>query len=190
MIKAIIFDFYGVICYEIGSNWYKTRPPKKLIPELKEKYDEPSDIGTISEEEFFEGIAPSIGLTAEDVREEWLSAAKIDFELIDFIKQLKTTHKTAICSNTAPKIFREILLENDIESVFDVIVSSSEVGMIKPNPDIFLHTLKELGVKAEETIFIDDRETNLEGARAVGIQSILYKNLEELQPELKSLLLQ
>jgi len=35
MIKAIIFDFYGVICHEVGSNWYKTRPPQELVADLK-----------------------------------------------------------------------------------------------------------------------------------------------------------
>jgi putative hydrolase of the HAD superfamily len=188
MIRAIIFDFYGVICYEVGSNWYKTRPPKELISELKEKYDAPSDLGTISEEEFFSGIAPSVRLTGKEVRTEWLNASKIDEELVSFIRQLKTTHKIAICSNTAPKIFRETLQANNIEDAFDIVVSSSEIGMIKPNPDIYLYTLKELGVKPEEAIFIDDRESNLEGARAVGINSILYVNLQQIKSDLDKFL--
>lgn len=184
MIKAMIFDFYGVICYEVGSNWYKTRPPKELVAELKEKYDAPSDIGAISEEEFFEGIAPSVNLTREEVRAEWIDASKIDKELMIYIEQLKKDYKIAICSNTAPKIFRDTLQSNNIENIFDVVISSSEVKMIKPNPDIYLYTLKELEVNPEEALFIDDRESNLEGAKAVGIKSILYKNLKQLKTDL------
>ena len=187
MIKALIFDFYGVICCEVGSNWYKTRPPKELVPKLKEKFDAPSDIGAISEEEFFDGIAPSVGLTGTEVRSEWIEASKIDKGLIAYIKHLKLNYKIAICSNTAPKIFREILQTNKIEDLFDVVVSSSEVRMVKPNPDIYLHTLKELGVEPEEIVFIDDREANLEGARAVGIKSLLYKNLEQLKVDLQEI---
>lgn len=188
MIKAIIFDFYGVICYEVGSNWYKTRPPKEIVSELKEKFDAPSDTGEISEEEFFDGIAHSVGLTGKAVRAEWLSASTIDMKLISFIKRLKPTYKLAICSNTAPKIFRETLQMNNIEDIFDVVVSSSEVGMVKPNPDIYLHTLKELGVEPEEAVFIDDRESNLEGARAVGLNSILFVNTQQLKSDLSKLL--
>lgn len=188
MIKAIIFDFYGVVCYEVGSNWYKTRPPKELVAELKEKYDAPSDIGAISEEEFFAGIAPSVGLSGKEVRLEWIKASKIDKNLIEYIKKLKLKYKIAICSNTAPRIFRETLQTNGIEDLFDVVVSSSEVGMVKPNPDIYWHTLKELDVEPEEALFIDDRESNLEGARAVGIRTLLYKNFEQFITDLKKVI--
>lgn len=187
MIKAIIFDFYGVICYEVGSNWYKNRPPKELVAELKKKYDAPSDIGTISEEEFFKGIAPSVKLTGEEVRAEWIAASKIDKELIEYIGQLKENYKIAICSNTAPNIFRETLQSNNIENLFDVVVSSSEVRMVKPNPDIYLHTLKELGVEPEEALFIDDRASNLEGAKAVGIRPLLYQNLKQFKTDFKEI---
>lgn len=188
MIKALIFDFYGVLCYEVGSNWYKTRPPRELVDELKEKYDAPSDIGVITEEEFFDGIALSVGLTGQDVRLEWINASKIDKELIAYIKTLKSNYKTAICSNTAPKIFRETLQINKIEDLFDVTVSSSEVKMVKPNSDIYLHTLKELDVEPEEALFIDDREINLEGARAVGIKSLLYKDFEQFRADLQEII--
>src|SRR6056297_3468943 len=188
MTKALIFDFYGVICYEVGSNWYKSRPPKELVAELKEKYDAPSDIGAISEEEFFAGIAPAVSSSAKEVRLEWVNASKIDTDLVEYIKQLKQGYKIAICSNTAPKIFRETLQTNEIEDLFDVVVSSSEVKMVKPNPNIYLHTLKELDVEPEEAIFIDDREANLEGARAVGIKPLLYQNLEQFQADLKEII--
>lgn len=188
MTKAIIFDFYGVICYEVGSNWYKTRPPKELVPELKEKYDSPSDIGAVSEEDFFDGIAASVGLTGKEVRTEWIEASVVDGDLINYIKHLKIKYKIAICSNTAPNIFREILQTNAIGDLFDVVVSSSEVKMVKPNPDIYIHTLKELGVEPGESVFVDDRETNLEGARAVGIKPLLYKDLEQFKVDLQEIL--
>jgi len=190
MPKALIFDFYGVICSEIGSQWYQMRPPQELIPELKEKYDTPPDTGEISEEAFFAGIAASVGLTGEEVRQEWLRAAVIDQELLEYIQYLKKQFKLAICSNTAPKIFRDILKLNDIENLFDVVVASSEVGMVKPNADIFLYTLNELGVEPDEAIFIDDRESNIKGAEAMGIPSILYTNPTQFRVNLDKILFQ
>lgn len=83
--KAIIFDFYGVICNEIGSLWYKSISDSDTLKFLKETYDAPSDTGEISEIEFFEGIAKAVGKTGAEVRAEWLNSAKIDTELIQEI---------------------------------------------------------------------------------------------------------
>jgi epoxide hydrolase-like predicted phosphatase len=62
------------------------------------------------------------------------------------------------------------------ERLFDVIVFSSEVGVCKPDPHIFQCALEQLGVDASATVFIDDRENNVNGAKALGIHAIQYKN--------------
>ena len=61
---------------------------------------------------------------------------------------------------------------------------SSEVGIRKPFPEIYKLSLKNLGVLPEEAIFIDDRQKNIDGAEAVGIKSILYKDLNDLKLKL------
>lgn len=188
MIKAVIFDFYGVVCNEIGSKWYRSVPPIEVVPELKEKYDAPSDTGKITEEEFFAGIGQSIHKCGSEVRADWLQSAEIDNEVVALIKELKANYRTALCSNTVTQLFKQLLQENELEELFDVIVASSEVGMVKPNPDIFKYTLKQLGIDPEEAIFIDDRETNVAGAKAVGMQAILYTDIALLRKELENIL--
>lgn len=185
-IKAILFDFYGVICNEIGTQWYKSITDSDTLKFLKETYDAPSDTGEISEMEFFDGIAKAVGKSGTEVRQEWLHSAKIDTELIQEIIKLKSNYKVAICSNTVTPLFKELLHIHDIEKHFDIIVSSSEVGMVKPNADIFYHTLEQLGVSPEEAIFFDDRQKNIDGARNIGIKGFLYTDVANLQNNLKA----
>jgi len=188
MYKAIIFDFYGVICNEIGSQWYKTRIPSVSSEEVKRKYDDPSDLGEITDTEFFEAIGAVVQASGAYVRDEWMNAATIDQSLVELIRDLGQRYQVAICSNAGTEIFWEILKKNDLEGLFDVIVCSSQIHMIKPNPEIFAYTLKELKVLPQEALFIDDREVNVQGARAAGLQALLYKDVETLRQELTNLL--
>lgn len=186
MIKAIIFDFYGVVCSEIGSPWYQSISSSADVSHLKQAFDVPSNLGEISEKEFFTGIGKAIGKEGEQVRDDWVQAAEINTSLVDFICRLKSKYKIAVCSNTQPELFRELLQKYRLEDLFDVVVSSSEVGMMKPGLEIFRHTLAELEVKPEEVLFIDDRVANVEGTEKVGIVSILYEDLDKLEVELAS----
>jgi putative hydrolase of the HAD superfamily len=67
---------------------------------------------------------------------------------------------------------------------FDVLVWSYQLGMAKPEPAIYQHTLRELGVEPGEALFIDDRLVNIEAARALGMQGILFSTVERLRADL------
>jgi putative hydrolase of the HAD superfamily len=60
-----------------------------------------------------------------------------------------------------------------LDELFDVVVDSSEVGMRKPDPGIYLLTCRKLGVGPEECIFVDDLECNVVAAAALGMETIL-----------------
>jgi putative hydrolase of the HAD superfamily len=68
-----------------------------------------------------------------------------------------------------------------VDELFEVVVDSSEVGMRKPDPRIYLLTCELLGVPPTASVFIDDNRDNVEAARAVGIQSIHFGD-EPLTP--------
>jgi FMN phosphatase YigB (HAD superfamily) len=55
------------------------------------------------------------------------------------------------------------------------------LGVAKPDPAIYRHTLAELGVEPEEALFIDDKRINVEAARALGIQAIEFSSVEGLR---------
>jgi putative hydrolase of the HAD superfamily len=72
--------------------------------------------------------------------------------------------------------------EMGFSSIFDGIFSSSEIGFKKPYPEFYQHVLKHLdGVVADEVIFWDDDEENVEGAKQVGIKACVYKDFSDFQ---------
>ncbi|HEY0702389.1 MAG TPA: HAD family phosphatase [Candidatus Acidoferrales bacterium] len=95
--------------------------------------------------------------------------------------------KTAILSNMPTDMAEHVRKTFDWIAEFDHHIFSGEVRSIKPEPAIYRHTIQALGVKASEAIFIDDREENLVQARAIGIQTIRYKSVEQLREELRTI---
>lgn len=76
-----------------------------------------------------------------------------------------------------------------VDELFDVVIDSSEVGMRKPNPAIYLHALELLGVTDPATaVFLDDAAGNVEGARRAGLQAILVDDTDDALTALDTLL--
>ena len=76
---------------------------------------------------------------------------------------------TAILSNMGDNVLASVEREFAWIHRFDVLVWSFQLGIAKPDPAIYRHTLAELGVQPEETLFIDDKLPNIEAAQALGI---------------------
>jgi putative hydrolase of the HAD superfamily len=67
---------------------------------------------------------------------------------------------------------------------FDQLTWSCELGVVKPDPAIYLHTIRKLNVKPEQALFIDNLQKNIDGAEEVGLQAALFENVEQLQSDL------
>lgn len=72
-------------------------------------------------------------------------------------------------------------------SLFDGVVVSGQVGLLKPYPEIYQHLLDAYDLRAEESLFIDDQPENIMGAQQVGISCVLYKNPRQLHKSLNEL---
>ena len=70
---------------------------------------------------------------------------------------------------------------------FDHLTFSAEVKLVKPDPAIYQHSLNALGVTASEAIFVDDKEVNIQSARALGISAIRFQSVTQLARDLKAL---
>jgi putative hydrolase of the HAD superfamily len=93
--------------------------------------------------------------------------------------------RTAILSNM-PLPLREYLDSRcPWMPAVDHSTYSCDVRMTKPDPRIYRHCLEGLGVKAEETVFLDDREENVEAARGLGIHAILFTSYEQAVAEVR-----
>ena len=73
------------------------------------------------------------------------------------------------------------------DQMFDAVVISGEVGMRKPEPAIFTHVLELLGVRAEETVFVDDLRPNVEAAEALGLVGVHHTSYADTAPALERL---
>jgi len=86
--------------------------------------------------------------------------------------------KTAILSNIGDEVLASVERAFDWIHRFDVLVWSYQLGIAKPDPELYRHTLVELGVQPGETLFIDDKLPNVEAAQALGIQAIQFSSAE------------
>lgn len=71
--------------------------------------------------------------------------------------------------------------------LFDVVIDSCVVGLRKPDPEIYLLACEQLGVEPDESVFLDDMELNVEGARAVGMAGIHVRGVPAALAELDAL---
>ena len=72
-----------------------------------------------------------------------------------------------------------------VDELFDVVVDSCEVGARKPEPRYFRLALERIGIEPEEAVFLDDMESNVAGARAVGIRGIHVTSPDQAIAELE-----
>ena len=94
--------------------------------------------------------------------------------------------KTAILSNMGDTVLANIQREFDWLPRFDVLVWSFQHKMAKPDPTIYRLTLDKLGTSPEESLFIDDKQPNIDAARKLGLAAIQFTTVENLRADLVS----
>lgn len=182
--STIIFDCFGVIAGRVLGKWIPDNLGVDFDPsELFDKHD----LDEIKEHELLAHLAELVGRDPSIVRKEIDSNFKLNVPLVDFIKQLKQKgYKIVLLSNANHSFFdRYVFVRHpDFKNLFDDIVISSRIKMIKPNPEIFYHALSNNKVKAEEVIFIDDTERHVLAAKGIGIDAIVYRDVAQLKNDL------
>lgn len=186
MYRAIIFDFFDVIHSDPYRRW-RNKYDIEHAGEI-EKINQMVDRGEINEKGFYEKLAAATGQSYEQVAEVFADKSLIDPQVVALIKSLKNNYKIGLLSNASGEYLRELLHIHDLSELFDVVVASAEVKMIKPDPEIFEHILKQLAVDANEAIFIDDNRRNVNAAERLGIKSIMFTSSEQLERELHEII--
>lgn len=87
-------------------------------------------------------------------------------------------------SNWSYKVYK-IIKRHHIFSLLKDYVISSEVHLLKPDPRIYTLALEKFSIRPEESLFVDDKESNVEGAKAVGMQATVFTNADELSSFIK-----
>jgi epoxide hydrolase-like predicted phosphatase len=184
VIKAVIFDFFGVICSD--EYWRFVKEDKNLKGKFHDLADSVNK-GDLSWPDFLHKIANETGQPIDEVTRMYASE-QINPEVVSYIDQLHKKYKTALLTNAAASFINSLVTKSHLDKVFDEIIISSEIGIIKPDPRIYEYTLDKLGVSAAGAVFIDDTVARVEGAGRLGIRAILYKNFLQMQRELEEIL--
>jgi putative hydrolase of the HAD superfamily len=196
-IKALIWDMEGVLMLTDESDL-----PMKVAKTLNAPYDKVReiffsdyndrvDLGEITQDQFNEYILDILQMPRENkyllekiINEEFY----IDEELLKKIFEMRREYKTGLISNFSNELRKRIENEWAFESAFDEIIISCEVGLVKPDPEIFNLMLDRLGVRADESVFIDDRIKNIDGAKKMGFHTVFFTNKERAMEELTRIL--
>ncbi len=110
-------------------------------------------------------------------------------EVWDLVRSFRANGgRTAFLSNGVPEVMARIRAERPLESWFDVTIVSYEVGVAKPDPRIYRICIGRLGVDPKESLFVDDREENVEAAVRLGIRTLHFTGDHSVD-ELRALVL-
>jgi len=107
---------------------------------------------------------------------------------VKILERLKGAgYPLAALSNWSAETFPKVVDQFEFLNWFDPLVISGEIGLIKPDPEIFHYLLREISREAEECIFIDDSKANVLAAAELGFVSIHFSSSEQLQVKLEEL---
>lgn len=186
-VEAVIFDFGGVI---INLDYPATdKALRALLGEEGEiRYTksfqsnvfDDFEIGAIGEEEFYRSLREGSGkeLSKSDIDKAW-NAMLLDVpaERLDFIRAVAKKHRVFLFSNTNSihktafdKTLEIQLGKGGFDKLFEKAYYSHSFGMRKPHVETYRALLKDAGLKAETTLFIDDNADNIRGAEEAGLQ--------------------
>jgi putative hydrolase of the HAD superfamily len=111
----------------------------------------------------------------------------LDAGVLALIEALRRHHVVACLTNTEVEVGR-FNRDRGLYRAFDRAFLSTELGLHKPDPAIFRHVTAELGCKPAEAVFTDDKQENVDGARAAGLHAIQFRDLASFSAELAALL--
>ena len=196
-IKALIWDMEGVLMLTDENDISLTAAKALNAPyeKVREIYfsntNDKVDLGEITMDQFYEYVLDMLQISRDKkhlLEEVFNEKVYIDADLLKQIMEMGREYKIGLLSNYSNELRPRIEKEWAISSVFDEIIISCEVGMVKPDPAIFNLMLDRLGVKADESVFIDDRIKNIEGAKKIGLHTIFFTSREQALEELALIL--
>lgn len=149
------------------------------------------DRSTLSDEEILEGFIQNDPEIEGDIRLMW----QYNYEMIrcydyshDWIRSLKAKgYRCYILSNYARYTYGQTREELSFEELMDGSIFSWQVQQVKPEREIFETLLQRFSLTPQECVFLDDTRANVEAARKLGIQGILFESREQAMEELKKL---
>jgi len=197
-IRAIYFDIGGVL-----MRTEDRKPRQRLAKRLGMTAEQlealvfggesgtRAQLGHITEAEHWAYVCRQVGWSLEqapDFREQFFGGDRLDRGLLDYVRSLRPAYKTGVISNALSGVRALIEGPWQMADAFDTLVISAEEGVMKPDPQIFQFALKRLKVPAEQAVFVDDYQHNIDGAHLVGMHGILFRSPAQVCAEICAML--
>jgi putative hydrolase of the HAD superfamily len=193
--RNVIFDLGGVV-----FDWNPDHIVSRVqpVPELRAALKEALfghadwrmfDRGTLTEPELTQRLQRRLGPTQPKV-DAILDAVRNSLvekpETLELMRTLQERGTPLYClSNMPASIYTHLRRRHSFWDVFNGIVISGEVQMMKPEPEVFRHLLEKYNLRPQETVFIDDLLANIQAAEQVGLRTILFKDAAQCRRELE-----
>ena len=195
--KGLLVDFGGVLTTNVFDSFKAFCEKEGLDPDAVKRLfrEDPVALaelrrlerGELTEDDFSKRFGPMLGVSnTEALVDRLFAGMEADEPMIEAVKAAKRAGiRTGLISNSwgRGRYDREAFPE-----MFDGVVISGEVGLHKPDAEIFLMGAERIGVPPEECVFVDDLRENCDGAAAVGMTPILHRGADTTLPELERLL--
>jgi putative hydrolase of the HAD superfamily len=174
--KAIVLDMYGVIVKQTGDDFVPY--VQQTFPQLKaQDIWTPwfkADVGELTSLDVWEILGFEGDL--EKVEKQYLDTIEINDGFFDFVATVSKQYKLAIISNDSSRWSKYLREKFDINKYFDVISISGDLKIQKPDARIFKHTIEQLGCTSADCVYVDDRQGNLEAAKKIGMNTVLFNS--------------
>ena len=196
-LSGLLVDFGGVLTTSVWDSFadfcrrkgLEEHAVKRLFREDPGALADLRDLetGSIEEDEFEGRLARRLGLSdAGDLIDSMFRGMKPSEPMVATVRRARESGiRTGLISNSwsTAHYDRDLLGE-----LFDAVVISAEVGMHKPQPEIYLLAAERLGVPPGRCVFVDDLRENCAGAEAVGMTPVLHRETRDTVARLEELL--
>jgi len=186
--SAVLFDFGGVLTTPVWDSFASFCEKEGLDPAtIKDLFRSDPDAlallrkletGEMKEDEFELHFGAKLGLEDHPHLIDSMFAGMVAHEeMVGAVRELRAASTTtALVSNSwsTNHYDRDLLAE-----LFDTVVISGEVGLHKPEPEIYLRAADKAGVEPGACLFVDDLRENCEGAEAVGMTAVRHRDAGE-----------
>lgn len=192
MIRAVLFDYGGVLGSNASDIEGRFRGLSEIsglpVERLKDIFSQHWPclrVGMGSVESFWNDVSEKSPLhpPPEELSEYYLKQVSIDEDVLDIARSLDI--RKAILSNESREWIDYKWDRFGLGDIFEKAYCSAYLGVAKPDAGIFLHVLEDMGLDAEDVLFIDDLERNVCAAAALGIDTILFRDARQLEKEFK-----
>ncbi len=186
--KLIVFDFFGVFCYDVADKWMEKHFSSEKRAVFRREFFPKVDSGFYTKEECFGILEKESGIPADDIFEEWVAEANINYGTVEVVRDIKRLYPDAtviLLSNANVEHLEAIFERYGLDGLFDTVFMSGRYGICKPDVKFFEYALEKTGFSGEDAVMIDDRQSNLDAAAKTGMAGILFTSPEELRKELK-----